>query len=663
MNMRFRHNSVLLLLAIVFSQCGNGLISPDSIGPNRNSDIVVFQDTFYYGNILDLNANPTSINSDSVYLLNPISDTSFMSRTLTHLKDSIYQDNSLHSIQKDTLILDVEGISTNKTLSQINFIALYGTSSDFMKFSNANNDTLDEYFGFTDQNSSNPNIFPSIPLYNVDSASICKSFKLNTAIKNNMDIDITGTFSLVTNGKKIMSVLTVLAAGDSINLNTTLYDDTLGKEIEIRFEDVSCPGFSTPTYIQNTNTLKFYIEVDSISVYHGNVKPIDKRYFLGSDSIALPFSSSPDSLLAFVSSGEIQAKYKLLGYEGPFYVIRDLTDSLGYFYSDSSIMVSSPTEFISNVLLQQDSILLKREFINASYYLRPISGFPIRLKSHYRLEGKYGINSKWNVPYVQGHVKSSTIATTSVSPGTLPDRSHLIDSLSLQSVRLTTILNGPGFGSYFISDSLQFTTSGGTLSYTDTATWDLGSNANNIYSNNQFTINRTVPPDSGEIIGAILNSALGHVTIDLDTIVGLKLNEYYSVEQALSTLVGYAEGAIKFSALSAVRINSNGALDSLILSADSVGIRFALSGSAIVERSTNMHIRLNDDQGNLLLKDNTSILLNGDAWLSKTFVLNPEYLMGEELDLLVDGDIRELESSYLSVKDYFHLSVIIDLYD
>ena len=149
----------------------------------------------------------------------------------------------------------------------------------------------------------------------------------------------------------------------------------------------------------------------------------------------------------------------------------------------------------------------------------------------------------------------------------------------------------------------------------------------------------------------------------MDTIVGLKLNEYYSVEQALSTLVGYAEGAIKFSALSAVRINSNGALDSLILSADSVGIRFALSGSAIVERSTNMHIRLNDDQGNLLLKDNTSILLNGDAWLSKTFVLNPEYLMGEELDLLVDGDIRELESSYLSVKDYFHLSVIIDLYD
>ena len=662
--MRLQHNSVLLLfLAIVFSQCSNGLVSPDSIRPNRHSDLVVFQDTFYYGNILDLNANPASINSDSVYLLNPISDTSFMSRALTNLQDSTYQNNSLHFIQKDTLILDVEGISTNKSLTQLSFIALYSTSSDFVKFSNANNSIMDEYIGFTDQNPNNPNIFPTIPLYNIDSASICKSFKINAAIKNNMDIDITGTFSLITNGKKIMSVLTALTAGDSINLDTTLYGDTLGKNIKIRFEDVSCPGFSTPTYIQNTNSLKFYLELDSISVYHGNVKPIDKRYFLGSDSIALPFSPSSDSLLAFVNSGEILAKYKLLGYEGPFYVIRELTDSLGYFYGDSSIMVSSPTEFTSNVPVQQDSILLKREFINASYYLRPISGFPIRLKSHYRLEGRYGINYKWNVPYVQGHVKSSTIITTSVSPGTLPDRSHLIDSLSLQSVRLTTILNGPGYGSCFISDSLQFTTSGGTLSYNDTATWDLGSNANDIYSNNQFIINRTVPPDSGEIIGAILNSALGHVTIDLDTIVGLKLNDYYSVEQALSTLVGYAEGAIKFSALSTVKINSNGALDSLILSADSVGIRFALSGSAIVERSTNMHIRLNDDQGNLLFNDNTSILLNNDPWLSKTVVLNPEYLMGEELDLLVDGDIRELESSYLSVKDYFHLAVILDLYD
>jgi hypothetical protein len=56
-------------------------------------------------------------------------------------------------------------------------------------------------------------------------------------------------------------------------------------------------------------------------------------------------------------------------------------------------------------------------------------------------------------------------------------------------------------------------------------------------------------------------------------------------------------------------------------------------------------------------------MLNTDPWLSKTFILAPQYLMGEPLDLLLVGDIRELEGSYLSVKDYFHLAVIIDLYD
>ena len=72
--MWFRHNSILLLfLAIVLTQCSGGLVSPNSISPNRHSNIVVFQDTFYYQNILDLNASPTSSSSDSVYLLNPIS--------------------------------------------------------------------------------------------------------------------------------------------------------------------------------------------------------------------------------------------------------------------------------------------------------------------------------------------------------------------------------------------------------------------------------------------------------------------------------------------------------------------------------------------------------------------------------------------------------------
>ncbi|MDB4124741.1 hypothetical protein N9579_05985 [Schleiferiaceae bacterium] len=662
--MWFRHNSILLLfLAIVLTQCSGGLVSPNSISPNRHSNIVVFQDTFYYQNILDLNASPTSSSSDSVYLLNPISDTVFASRKLINLVDSTYQNDSLHLIQKDTLFLDVEGVATTKSLSQISFISIYSTSSDFVKFANANLDTMDSYDGFIDQNPNNPNIFPAIPLYKIDSASICKSFKLNASVVNDMDIDITGTFSLVTNGKTILSQYTIVNSGDSISLNTTLYGDTLGKNVKIRFENVSCLGFSSPKYIQNQKTLKFYLDIDSISVFYGKVKPIDKRYFLGNDSISMPFKHSKDSLLGFVNSGEILAKYKLFGYDGPFYVIRELRDSLGYIYADSSIMVSSPSEFISNVPLQQDSILLGREFINATYYLRPISGFATRVRPHYRLLGRYGIQSKWDISYVQGRVRSSTVLTTSVSPGLLSNRSHLIDSMSLKSIQLTTTLNGPGYGSYLVKDSLQFTTSGGTVSYNDTSTWKLGNNSNDLFNFAQHSINRVVPPDSGEIIGAVLNTAAGHVTITIDTIIGLLLKENYSVEQGLATLIGYAEGVLTYTAASSLEINASGTLDSLILTADSVGVRFQLSGSSLVERSTEMEIRLADNQGNELFKEKTALMLNTDPWLSKTFILAPQYLMGEPINLLLVGDIRELEGSYLSVQDYFHLAVIIDLYD
>jgi hypothetical protein len=662
--MWFRHNSILLLfLAIVLTQCSGGLVSPNSISPNRHSNIVVFQDTFYYQNILDLNASPTSSSSDSVYLLNPISDTVFASRKLINLVDSTYQNDSLHQIQKDTLFLDVEGVATTKSLSQLSFISIYSTSSDFVKFANANLGIMYSYDGFANKNPNNPNIIPAIPLYKIDSASICKSFQLNASVVNDMDIDITGTFSLVTNGKTILSQYTIVNSGDSISLNTTLYGDTLGKNVKIRFENVSCLGFSSPKYIQNQKTLKFYLDIDSISVFYGKVKPIDKRYFLGKDSISMPFKHSKDSLLGFVNSGEILAKYKLFGYDGPFYVIRELRDSLGYIYADSSIMVSSPSEFISNVPLQQDSILLGREFINATYYLRPISGFATRVRPHYRLLGRYGIQSKWDISYVQGRVRSSTVLTTSVSPGLLSNRSHLIDSMSLKSIQLTTTLNGPGYGSYLVKDSLQFTTSGGTVSYNDTSTWKLGNNSNDLFNFAQHSINRVVPPDSGEIIGAVLNTAAGHVTITIDTIIGLLLKENYSVEQGLATLIGYAEGVLTYTAASSLEINASGTLDSLILTADSVGVRFQLSGSSLVERSTEMEIRLADNQGNELFKEKTALMLNTDPWLSKTFILAPQYLMGEPINLLLVGDIRELEGSYLSVQDYFHLAVIIDLYD
>jgi len=54
---------------------------------------------------------------------------------------------------------------------------------------------------------------------------------------------------------------------------------------------------------------------------------MNKRFWLGNDSIAMPFQDSKDSLLGYINSGEIQAKYKLVGFDGPFYIIRELRDS------------------------------------------------------------------------------------------------------------------------------------------------------------------------------------------------------------------------------------------------------------------------------------------------------------------------------------------------
>ena len=62
-------------------------------------------------------------------------------------------------------------------------------------------------------------------------------------------------------------------------------------------------------------------------------------------------------------------------------------------------------------------------------------------------------------------------------------------------------------------------------------------------------------------------------------------------------------------------------------------------------------------------KRKQGVILNYDSWVSKTFIFKTKLLMGEKLDLLLVGDIRELEGSYLSVQDYFHLALIIDLYD
>lgn len=557
----------------------------------------------------------------------------------------------------------MDGVVAARTLKQIDFITLYSTAADVSLFSNANNDTLQSFSGFSNKNPSNPNIVTGIQLPNIDSASICKSFHINTQVVNDMNVDVEGTLSFLTNGSVIFASPIAVNSGDSIRFSSSFKGDTLGTNIQVRFEDVTCSGFSTPTYIQNERTLKFELDLDSIVVFDGKVIPKNQRHFMGNASISLPFEKSSDSLLAFISTGEIQANYQFLGYDGPFSIVWQLTDSLNFVHEDSLLMVASPIEFTKNTSIVNDSLLLQRGHLNVAYYMRPFPGFPVRTKPHYRLLGRHSITSKWNVSYVQGTLKSSAQINSSVYPGLQPNRSHLTDSLSLKSFRLTTTLDGVGFGSYRILDSLGFTSNNVNSSFKDSSTWDLGNSNSDLYNFTQHTINRTIPSDSGNTFGALLESVYGNVGIEIDTLVGLRFNESYSVKQRLESLIGFADGSIQFTAASELRINESGTLDSLIFSADSVGIRFKLTGSSLYERTSDMNFKISDSQGNLLVEEKASIRLDLEPWVSQTFVLEPDHLTGEKLQLLMVGDIRELEESSLSTKDYFHLSIIIDLYD
>tara|TARA_B110000037_G_C17076766_1_gene488219 strand:- start:869 stop:1147 length:279 start_codon:yes stop_codon:yes gene_type:complete len=72
-----KHKFALLFFAVsVVIQCRAGLFSIETIQTKRHSNIVVFQDTFWVEDTLALNKADSSKNSDSIFRINLISDTS-----------------------------------------------------------------------------------------------------------------------------------------------------------------------------------------------------------------------------------------------------------------------------------------------------------------------------------------------------------------------------------------------------------------------------------------------------------------------------------------------------------------------------------------------------------------------------------------------------------
>tara|TARA_B110000503_G_scaffold16366_1_gene23268 strand:+ start:1172 stop:1450 length:279 start_codon:yes stop_codon:yes gene_type:complete len=72
-----KHKFALLFFAVsVLIQYSAGLVSIETIQTKRHSNIVVFQDTFWVEDTFALNKAYSSKNSDSIFRINLISDTS-----------------------------------------------------------------------------------------------------------------------------------------------------------------------------------------------------------------------------------------------------------------------------------------------------------------------------------------------------------------------------------------------------------------------------------------------------------------------------------------------------------------------------------------------------------------------------------------------------------
>ena len=655
---------LILLVGAAVSNCGRGYVSLDNIAPNPNSNIVVFTDTFQFGDIIQLSSTPSNSTSDSILLFESFLDTTFSSRAFSGLLDSSYSDSGFQLINKQPLIFDVEGIAdSSKSISQLAFISLYNPS-DFTFFSGNNGDSVYFYSGFSNKTPSN-NLFPSIPFYKIDSASLCEAFRLEAAVENNLNFDIEGVYSIISNGQAILTSNVYIASGDKFEIDSVFQNTTLGKNIKIRFEDVSTPGINvpdtlTPVYIDNSLKLKFKLVVDNIKVSSGKVKPNDQRYFLGSREISYPLKDFGDPFNLFVCSGSLNAQYNLNGFDGPFYVIREVTDSSGYSFTDSSLMVQSPTPFVNDIVFNDDSLYNLKNVLFANYYIRPLSGFPVRIKPNYSVESKYATTGAWNICYFRGPIRRKLLLSNSIYPGLRPERSHLWDSLSLANANIDVLFTGAGIGTLRIYDSAQVKYNMGNMSYMDSVDWAMGVGLGQIYDNNQLAFTRLIDRSEDNSIGMFPNEIQSDIRIGAQTRVGLVFGEDFNVQQGMSTLLGFCEGFLQYNASTELRINSDGAMDSLVFDADSLAMTIIGYGNLLAKSPSDLRITLSDTSGKPLLDQELSAPMDSTLWETRPFEIKPQHVTGTPMQLVIKGDLKNLEGHYLSANDFMVITIKLD---
>lgn len=645
----------------LLGSCSIGPVSLDGIKPNLDSKIVVFADTFMIYDILDLEGNEISSNGDSIILIQSLLDESYTGRQLLDFQDTTILLSGMSPINNGNISFRVDSVFDIKSLTQINIISRYD-ASNFSTLSGKDGQTVDSYSGFNNVTPTNEIVTPYSVSF-VDSTSILDSARLVLTFVNDLDLALDGEFKLVSGGGTFYSDEISLVAGNSLVIDTVIYNQNIGKKIKVYFEDVTCPGFSTPLTWSNSKKLEFSLSLSEAYVSNGKVNPLNERVPIGSYSLKVPIQDRGGAFDIYLCSGQLDAQYLLSGIDGPFYLIREITDSVKYYNVDSTLMVKSASPFVRNILFQNDSLHISdSNVVYANYYIRPLQSFPIRIKPSYTVNSAYGAENMWNVCYYEGPVKNQIILTDILDNSLNEAYSHIEDSLNLTNSSIVINVQGDGIGYLDLTDSCYVKYSSGQGAYGDTINWKMGSQLKHISLNNNLTRIRTLSGIDSTFMGALPIILESEVVITADTTLGLRLDDNHIINTGIQRFLGYCEGKLYYTANTPLTINANGLLDSVIFASDSITISIEGDAKAQFTTSSDLELKLVDSAGVEIINYEGILNYNDEGWATEEFKISPSHLSGEELQLFFRGSLGNLETTFIGMKDYLSMRVKLSFY-
>ena len=650
---KFKNLFIVIAVALYTISCENYYVRKDGINTNYTSGINLFNDTLFFTEVIDLNGDRL-VGSDSVFFITDIQDTSFPAADLVGLKDSIYDQGSLTPINTQPISLSLPGFNVTKNSSQLSFISSYH-SSDYLFFVNNEGDTVDSYNGFVSQNA-NGNLFSSTIVTGVDSVSFLENVDLSIQVKNNFNFHLEADLVGKSAGQTLLNFRFSLPSGDSLSIDTTIAIFRIGKNLDLTLEDVTVYGWNSPVLIDNSRLLSLDLSFDTCQVKTGKIIPYDSRFEIGLDTIKLPYQKSLTSYLIGVESGVLNAQLNLNGIEGPFHLIREVSDSNNFFMVDSLLMVQSPNPFVNNIILQDDT-LLNEGNLYARYFLRPLAGFPIRLKPHYTIQSSYSVQQEWQENYYEGRLMDTLAFGYGRNFDSNPATSHINDSLILRSTSVVSTLQGKIAGKVKIKDSTSISYSYFKNSYVDTSAWEFpftggfwNPNATQI---SQYQIENT----DSSLVGLIIQGMNGNIQLWSNDSCSVKYDEDLKFNQYVSSLVGFSDGNLGYHANTPVAINQSEALDSLIYLSDSVQFKFSGIGIAVTKFETTLQLELIDNNGSALFTDAVECIMDSTQWESSSFYLPSTKITGQPLTLKIRGDIRGYQDNLLSLEDQLYIQL------